>query len=810
MDYLNSFCIGQNSCSGTADNTVFGDPCPGLYKRLFIQSKCKSAWCGNGVCDGGETCSSCPGDCGACKCSALGIWGASCSDNGYNANCNCNFGRHVSLSTSSFSSTCDSSSQTWNVGGYCTVCNDQLPYLENGYCTKTSLNSANCYCNQGNMISWTTNSYSNGLSCDNMNGWNSVGKCTTCVNKPSFANAYVTSGSLNSASYSCNNGYYWQNRGTHSFTLSCNDVSGWSNVIDCTLYPSVSPTSSRSTTPSITPSTSCIPTKPATLSGYTCSKYSGYTLSGQSCYTNYDASPVYSCRAGENLQGAICQIGASQTACSSGTYIGSATCRITTAATGICSSGWSKSGSSCLKQLAAANRCGIPPGSTKYAYWTGTCKGDAKNTGSGYSCYTSDGGPGGYWANVNTNTACGSSSVGFKCFSTSSITTCSGGTVYASSGTSPCYCKDTFPQAYNCPSGTTLSGSSCFDDFPASYICPGGYTLSGSVCYRNADIAYYNCQNGGTLSGTTCTITINADPVYVCLNGETLNGATCYADCAPGSALPLPSSSITPAVTSTSSVTPSITPTRSITPSITPTVTVTSSPSPSFIHRCGKITIPNVSCSFTDTTANCKCDDGLYSITNTQSFTLTCDASNWPVFGNCFKCSDPGVPFYASRLNAGYSDGYVTNVTHQCTNGFWNSLDQTSAVTSYCQGDGTWTSLIECSACKIPTNPVGSVSRLRKRSDMIINGLSPAYEIENWCRPMFAPSNLIEIGRIYPSIHTCSNATGLWSDTMITCIICRVDSTKRRCSTIEMCARQACKFGPWTLPTDYYNIALYY
>ena len=33
-------CLGKTSCSMAADNTTFGDPCPGTQKRLYVQASC--------------------------------------------------------------------------------------------------------------------------------------------------------------------------------------------------------------------------------------------------------------------------------------------------------------------------------------------------------------------------------------------------------------------------------------------------------------------------------------------------------------------------------------------------------------------------------------------------------------------------------------------------------------------------------------------------------------------------------------------------------------------------------------------------
>lgn len=37
MEVLSNACIGQNTCTVAADNSVFGDPCNGTLKRLYVQ-----------------------------------------------------------------------------------------------------------------------------------------------------------------------------------------------------------------------------------------------------------------------------------------------------------------------------------------------------------------------------------------------------------------------------------------------------------------------------------------------------------------------------------------------------------------------------------------------------------------------------------------------------------------------------------------------------------------------------------------------------------------------------------------------------
>ncbi len=43
MAIVQNACVGRNSCNVWASNSVFGDPCFGTYKRLYIVGKCSAA-----------------------------------------------------------------------------------------------------------------------------------------------------------------------------------------------------------------------------------------------------------------------------------------------------------------------------------------------------------------------------------------------------------------------------------------------------------------------------------------------------------------------------------------------------------------------------------------------------------------------------------------------------------------------------------------------------------------------------------------------------------------------------------------------
>ena len=40
MSVVNTACVGQNTCTVSATNGTFGDPCVGTVKRLWVQASC--------------------------------------------------------------------------------------------------------------------------------------------------------------------------------------------------------------------------------------------------------------------------------------------------------------------------------------------------------------------------------------------------------------------------------------------------------------------------------------------------------------------------------------------------------------------------------------------------------------------------------------------------------------------------------------------------------------------------------------------------------------------------------------------------
>ena len=447
----------------------------------------------------------------------------------------------------------------------------------------------------------------------------------------------------------------------------------------------------------------CWSTYDATISGYQACN-TNYALSGEQCTWSYAATPVYTCKAGETLTAAnTCEISATQNYCTRGSYIGGGACEYSVAATAACASGWSKSGSYCQKQQCGANQCGQTSDSgSPLACFTSTCKGDAKNTGSGWSCYTTDGGPGGFWGLMNGNGACGSSSVTFKCFTSSGTKTCSapggGGFLYRAGSTSTdvCYCRDAFPQGYTCASGM-VSGSSCIINEAATYQCPVGYSLSGTTCVRQADISSYRCSSAGTVNGNMCTDSYNAIPIYSCLNGGTLSSSTCTIECTS---------------TATATVTPSNTPSRTKTPtsSTTSTGTMTGSPTPSTTSTSSETSTvsgsPTPSTTSTSSLTSTATGSPTSSTTSTSSLTSTATGSPTP--------STTSTSSLTSTSSETSTATGTSTSTSTMTSSPTSSTTSTSSLTSTATGSPTpsttSTSSLTSTATGSPTSSTTSTS----------------------------------------------------------------------------------------------------
>ena len=139
-----------------------------------------------------------------------------------------------------------------------------------------------------------------------------------------------------------------------------------------------------------------------------------------------------------------------------------------------------------------------------------------------------------------------------------------------------------------------------------------------------------------------------------------------------------------------------------------------------------------------------------------------------------------------------------------------------------CLSTGHWSPLITCSACSIPPQYANTVSqaslstlgaslysvtaRILLRSNEVVNGISPAYRVQMWCHPQYGP-NLTPQDPQYPVESQCSQADGSWSK-LLTCVLCRTVNVRRRCASMAVC-RSPCKFGPWTVPPDVYNVLNY-
>jgi hypothetical protein len=236
----------------------------------------------------------------------------------------------------------------------------------------------------------------------------------------------------------------------------------------------------------------------------------------------------------------------------------------------------------------------------------------------------------------------------------------------------------------------------------------------------------------------------------------------------------------------------------------------------------------------------------------TPEFTATCSQPDgWAITGNCYSCEDPGNPFYSTRIGETYdtTQTQLLTITHNCSAGYWNALDKQPTVTSTCQRNGFWTPMIQCSQCRVPkfmahnfgilnvTHPLfgkerggfdfplidpdtgvvnNRAARILERASVDIDGFFPAYKLHIWCHMMTAPTMLVTAFDptynrsvpVFPAVSTCSNSDVKWSN-IPSCINCRVQSNRRRCSNIAYCSRASCRFGPWTPPQDLYNITLY-
>jgi hypothetical protein len=743
--YVYNQCIGRSSCWGYATNEEMGDPCVSVVKRMYIQVYCQREYCGDGVCNNGETCDSCPGDCGKCKCPSFSASGASCSDDGYTATCQCTYGKHNALGVSSFSASCDSPSRQWSNQGFCTTCVNNPPSFTQAQCSQPSLNTGSCTCTAGLHTSSSTATTS--FSCLDNAGWQYSGKCSVCVSNPLTFSAATCSNSLNSGTCTCQYGLYTETA-TQSFTLGCNDANGWSKPGKCSVCVSNPLTFSAATCSNSLNSGTCtcqygLYTETATQSfNLGCNDVNGWSKPGKCsvCVSNPLTFSAATCSSSLNSGTCTCQYGLYTETASQSFTLG---CND--------ANGWSKPGKC---SVCVSNPLTFTGASCSNSLNSGTCACQ-------YGLYTETATQS---FNLGCNDVNGWSKPG-KC------SVCVNNAL-------------TFP---NAKCSNSLNSGSCTCDY-------GKYTETATPTFNLG----CNDVNGWSKPGKCSVCTAN--PVSFlnaqCTSG--LNSASCT--CNAGVYDQTGTSAFSLACNDYSGWS-----------------------TPGKCTRCTTINIPDSDCTINGMSATCRCKRGLYTVTNTPDYTVSCDdMAGWSVPGFCYFCDDLGDPFYSKRLSVGYTHGVLTSMTHQCHDGFWNSLNKQSTVTGTCQTNGGWKGLIECSQCRVPNSiandfvvnktvrVLGDVraARIRKRSTQMIGGLSPAYEMEVWCHPMTAP-NLLDTNLIYPTIHQCSNATGEWSNRMTTCMVCRTESTRRRCSSLSLCARHSCKYGPWTLPLDVFGITQY-
>ncbi|CUG76425.1 Hypothetical protein, putative, partial [Bodo saltans] len=178
--------------------------------------------------------------------------------------------------------------------------------------------------------------------------------------------------------------------------------------------------------------------------------------------------------------------------CTSGDTLSGSTCTSTVAASDNCPSGFSPSGGQCVD---AGARCsGII--STEWANIGECCYGTKKApeyTGTTYSCFPADGGPGGFYCVTSSTRGC-----------------------YASTRTHS-----------SCPSGSSADGNDCVRSL--TYTCPSGYTRSGTTCtdtYAASDIIAQGQCNIASPATEGC---LWCSAINVCISNATSCPASCLA-----------------------------------------------------------------------------------------------------------------------------------------------------------------------------------------------------------------------------------------------------------------------------------------
>lgn len=240
------------------------------------------------------------------------------------------------------------------------------------------------------------------------------------------------------------------------------------------------------------------------------------------------------CPTGTTLNGNVCQVSPT---CSAGSYnVSTNRCEFNANVTYVCPNGtyWDSSINRCIADSLMYTQCGTQGRTIIYCPVCpeGTFLVDTPN---GQQCVTD---------RIQTyQCPSGSSKSGTICYKSSS---CPSGTTL---NTTTDKCEVTVTKT--CPSGMTLTGDTCYQsptcaqgtyntaqdmclaNAGTNYSCGTGWTLSGTICYQSS-----SCSNG-TLSTTADKCLLNPSTNYSCPSGWDLSGKLCILnvniDCSPGS-----------------------------------------------------------------------------------------------------------------------------------------------------------------------------------------------------------------------------------------------------------------------------------
>lgn len=289
----------------------------------------------------------------------------------------------------------------------------------------------------------------------------------------------------------------------------------------------------------------------------------GYTLSGSSC-TKREVAPFivsFNCPAGYQRtqlapEKVICSkqetvTGTLRTSCPSGFSVSGSGCvrsQAASASTGYgCPAGYSRSGTTCLRDRLVTCPSGYTFNGSNSCIATAAyisvreyfCKG--RDILRGTLCYYNDDtlftlGP--YNALYETKRGCpsGYSNTGSSCQKTASPTfTCPNGHTRVGSGsTMKCSITASSNTSYSCPSGFSLSGTTCTQSAAQITSCDAGFAKAGSTCTRssivNQDASRQNtCPATFSIGSAECQreARIAAIQALSCGAGYTREGNQC-------------------------------------------------------------------------------------------------------------------------------------------------------------------------------------------------------------------------------------------------------------------------------------------